>query len=306
MHYNPQGYNNFYPPHPHPEILYHHYPHFCHHGPHFHIHGHGPHGHSPHIFHPHFANFFPHFIPHGFPIQWPNYFPPFIPSHNDYQPFNQNDNNNKYSGEYYPQYDNEDNHHDFDNTNKNEGINSDKINNNSKDDFNSKESELKNEENNSESNNINNSIKNSIEDNDNDFRLLKDSENISIQDQLNYSDLDDILKSSNNDQNQIILESNHEHPLNYINKLKSSCTICQQKHENYKGYKCDQCPLILCLNCAERVFYGNKKSTIHHHPLLLKYKNEWKCNICDILFKNTSAFFCDQCGFNVCTFCLIS
>ena len=152
----------------------------------------------------------------------------------------------------------------------------------------------------------NNSEYNQIKDSEsnNDFFLLTSfqfGDNIEIND-INLTVNNNVI---NNNDKQVIIESNHEHPLNYIDDLKLKCTICQQINKDKPGYKCEQCPVVLCLNCAERVFYGNKKISIHPHPLLLQFKNEWKCNICEIVFKNHSTFSCGQCGFNVCTFCLI-
>ena len=247
-------------------------PHFFHHGP--------------HMFHPHFPYWFPHFGSHGFPHHWPHYFPPYIPYNNNY---NNQIKENKHKKEYHPNYEDYDFYEDLNNKdNHKEEINNE-INNDSKNsDINP---ELKNNDNNNE-----------------DFNLLHDSENISISFQSNSCPKNNNKESDNNEENtpEIITISYHEHPLNYINNLNLICTICQQINKNNPGYKCEKCPFIICLSCAERIFYGNKKTTIHHHPLLLIYENEFKCNICEIEFKNTSFFYCDKCKFNVCTFCFIS
>ena len=54
-------------------------------------------------------------------------------------------------------------------------------------------------------------------------------------------------------------ESAHEHPLNYNQKLNENCKICMQRVP-HDGYKCGNCPMVLCMNCANRIFYGNKKN----------------------------------------------
>lgn len=150
----------------------------------------------------------------------------------------------------------------------------------------------------SSKNNFDDQIKKSQ--NNNDFCLLN---SIKLSNSIDINEIDININNENN--KQILLESNHEHPLIYLDNLNLTCTICQQIDKNHQGYKCEECPTVLCLNCAEKIFFGNNKLSIHPHILLLKFKNDWKCNICDITFKNTSAFSCDECQFNVCSFCLI-
>ena len=106
-------------------------------------------------------------------------------------------------------------------------------------------------------------------------------------------------------QQQAIPDSIHEHPLNYVPALNVLCTICQQSDGGQPGYKCGQCGVSLCLNCSKRVFYGEKKTTLHPHPLALKFRNSWRCNICNILYKNTSSFFCNECDFDICASCYV-
>ena len=149
------------------------------------------------------------------------------------------------------------------------------------------------------------------------FYLLKQSQQDNDNENANENNIKNSIKNSNNNNNinieynidnnnEIIIESNHEHPLIYINNLDKSCTICHHSNKENPGYNCKQCPVILCIKCAERVFNKNKKISIHPHPLILKFKNKWKCNICEINFIDSSSFSCDKCGFNICSFCLIS
>ena len=97
----------------------------------------------------------------------------------------------------------------------------------------------------------------------------------------------------------------HEHPLNYVPVLNALCTICQQNNGNQPGYQCGQCNVSLCINCSKRAFYGDKKTTLHPHPLELKYRVSWRCNICNILYQKTSSFFCRQCDFDICASCYL-
>ena len=97
----------------------------------------------------------------------------------------------------------------------------------------------------------------------------------------------------------------HEHPLNYIPSTNLACSICKQNINNQPGYKCDQCPIGLCMNCSNRVFFGQKKANLHPHPLNLRFQNEWRCNVCNILYKENSIFYCQHCNFGICASCYV-
>ena len=97
-------------------------------------------------------------------------------------------------------------------------------------------------------------------------------------------------------------ESDHEHPLNYIEQLNDVCKLCL-KQINGNAYKCNECPIVLCLNCSDKIFYGNKNKAIHQHELFLRDRHSWKCNICKKSKKDNAAFNCKQCDFDVCDDC---
>ena len=99
-------------------------------------------------------------------------------------------------------------------------------------------------------------------------------------------------------------ESAHEHPLDYKDQLNENCKICMQNTPQ-AGYKCGQCPVVLCLNCANRIFYGNKKKSTHNHDLALKSRNSWKCNVCKKMYKGTASFYCKKCDFDACDKCYL-
>ena len=80
--------------------------------------------------------------------------------------------------------------------------------------------------------------------------------------------------------------------------------MCQQKITR-DGYKCGQCPVVVCLNCANRAFYGNKNKSVHSHDLALKSRNSWKCDVCKKMYKGTASFYCKQCDFDVCDKCYL-
>ena len=101
-------------------------------------------------------------------------------------------------------------------------------------------------------------------------------------------------------------ESAHEHPLNFANTINGQCKICKQELGGKPGYNCGNCKILLCLNCAEKIFYGQKKSNIHQHLLALKDRNAWKCNLCKKVYKNVASFYCKQCDFDACSDCYVS
>ena len=107
-------------------------------------------------------------------------------------------------------------------------------------------------------------------------------------------------------QQQKAPESAHEHPLNYANGINDTCKICQQNIAGQPGYNCASCKIILCLNCAQKIFYGNKKKTIHPHALVLRFRNAWKCDICKKNNKGVASFYCKQCDFDACSSCYVS
>ena len=100
-------------------------------------------------------------------------------------------------------------------------------------------------------------------------------------------------------------ESAHEHPLNYSQQLNEQCKICMQNIGGQQGYKCNSCNIVLCLNCANRVFYGNKKKSAHYHPLALRFRESWKCDICKIVYRGSASFYCKQCDFDACDKCYL-
>ena len=78
-------------------------------------------------------------------------------------------------------------------------------------------------------------------------------------------------------------EPAHEHPLNYEGRINEKCKICMQYIGENAGYKCKDCPIVLCLNCSQKIFYENKNKHLHQHDLLLTDRNSWTCNICKTL-----------------------
>jgi len=100
-------------------------------------------------------------------------------------------------------------------------------------------------------------------------------------------------------------EAIHEHGLNYSQKLYNMCTICYNKIDNSPGYNCDKCSVVLCEDCSNQVFGGEKKTNLHPHQLLLTNRNNWSCDICNNSFKKASSFYCKKCNFDACYSCYI-
>ena len=101
-------------------------------------------------------------------------------------------------------------------------------------------------------------------------------------------------------------ESSHEHPLNYANSVNAPCKICQQNIIGQPGYNCGSCDLILCLNCAQKAFYGQKNDNIHPHSLTLKMRKSWKCDLCKKSYRNVVSFYCKSCDYDVCPSCYVA
>ena len=58
------------------------------------------------------------------------------------------------------------------------------------------------------------------------------------------------------------------------------------------GYKCPSCPLVLCLDCSNKILNGNKKKECHIHKLALEYCNSFKCDLCKKKYKKRASFYC--------------
>ena len=94
----------------------------------------------------------------------------------------------------------------------------------------------------------------------------------------------------------------HEHPL--IQEPSSdSCKVCNESLGGTAAYVCRQCPLILCYNCGKKIYLNHKDKQVHPHPLSLKFRYSWKCDICKTIYKYIASFYCMACDFDVCTKC---
>ena len=113
------------------------------------------------------------------------------------------------------------------------------------------------------------------------------------------------IQSLNEYQNDLINIPNiHDHPFILYDQNNELCNICFQKIYNTPGYKCNNCDIILCLDCSSKIFYGKKNTKIHNHNLKLSRRNNWLCDICGFNYSDKClSFCCNKCTFNVCFFC---
>ena len=103
---------------------------------------------------------------------------------------------------------------------------------------------------------------------------------------------------------QQLPDSAHEHGL-VQEPSHEKCKVCQQPIGGTPAYVCKECPLVLCYNCANAIFYGNKAKEVHPHPLALRVRNAWKCDLCKQRFRGTASFYCRPCDFDACSRCYV-
>ena len=103
---------------------------------------------------------------------------------------------------------------------------------------------------------------------------------------------------------QRIPDSAHEHGLTQ-EPSHEYCKVCQRPIGGTAAYVCHQCPLVLCYECANGIFYGNKAKQVHPHPLALRVRNAWKCDLCHQHFQGRASFYCRGCDFDACPGCYV-
>ena len=96
----------------------------------------------------------------------------------------------------------------------------------------------------------------------------------------------------------------HMHPL-FKSTANRDCHICRQFIGGGQAYVCRDCELVLCLNCFYTIYHGNKFENIHMHPLVLRVRPSWKCDVCQRTFSGRASFYCQPCDFDACSECYI-
>ena len=101
----------------------------------------------------------------------------------------------------------------------------------------------------------------------------------------------------------------HNHSLQYNKELCTQCRLCNKFIINKPGYECYHCEIILCLNCADKVYKRKNNNYFHNHNLMLKnnlrVNRKWNCKICNDNYSNIS-FHCEKCKFDVCHKCYLN
>ena len=101
-----------------------------------------------------------------------------------------------------------------------------------------------------------------------------------------------------------IPDSAHMHPL-FQEPAYSDCKICRRQLAGLPGYVCHDCPLSLCIECFNNIFYGNKQRQVHPHTLSLRTRPNWICDVCHRNFSGTASFYCKACDFDACSMCYV-
>ena len=101
-----------------------------------------------------------------------------------------------------------------------------------------------------------------------------------------------------------IPDTAHMHPL-FQEPAYNDCKICRRQLAGLPGYVCHDCPLSLCLECFNNIFYGNKQRQVHPHTLSLRTRPNWICDVCHRKFSGTASFYCKACDFDACSMCYV-
>ena len=95
----------------------------------------------------------------------------------------------------------------------------------------------------------------------------------------------------------------HKDSFYYKNNLNEQCRFCTKFINNMPGYKCYNCPIVLCINCSEAIFISKNSDNLHEHHLELEFRENWICDLCKSKFRNTASFYCQDCQFDACYEC---
>jgi hypothetical protein len=103
-----------------------------------------------------------------------------------------------------------------------------------------------------------------------------------------------------------ILPLEHEHALiRKSNQTNAKCKICLKLLDKAPAFICNECELVICNLCTNRIATGKKNDEIHAHHLGLRYRNAWKCDVCFEHFQKRASFYCKSCDFDACPNCYI-
>jgi hypothetical protein len=99
----------------------------------------------------------------------------------------------------------------------------------------------------------------------------------------------------------------HPHKLSYVklNNYSWTCDLCEayNTNKNVGSFRCSQCNFDLCDECVSRIAGNRCKKNLHNHGLLIKDSGHWICDVCDEEHKNSMAWNCSLCDFDICVNC---
>ena len=101
-----------------------------------------------------------------------------------------------------------------------------------------------------------------------------------------------------------IPDSCHMHPL-FQEPSHYGCKVCRKMIGGGQAYVCRTCELVLCYECFNKIYYGTKHQEVHPHPLMLRVRPSWICDLCHGRYQDVASFYCKLCDFDACSMCYV-
>ena len=101
-----------------------------------------------------------------------------------------------------------------------------------------------------------------------------------------------------------IPDTAHMHPL-FQEPSHYGCKVCRKMIGGGQAYVCRTCELVLCYECFNRIYYGTKHEEVHPHPLMLRVRPSWICDLCHRRYQDVASFYCKVCDFDACSMCYV-
>ena len=187
--------------------------------------------------------------------------------------------------------------------------------NNTKNNNNTNNNETNDNKNNNRTNNTNNNNNNAIP------NIFEDNETFEIsnmnyptpqelngdEEGHNFSFGKDVVPEMSIMTEEELPSEIHNHPIIKAPFSDEVCIICNEKKSCQKGNKCNSCSFKMCENCVYLVVRQYYSSERHRHNLVIKEKDNYKCDVCkrNSEFRNKFCFYCDECNYGICLECFI-
>ncbi|XP_024014378.1 uncharacterized protein LOC18023028 [Eutrema salsugineum] len=95
----------------------------------------------------------------------------------------------------------------------------------------------------------------------------------------------------------------HRHLL-FPTNTSSKCIVCsKERHENTKGFSCNQCKLYFHKDCIEITIPSHHRHPLKLHDRKKPYSIRNRCFLCGYTFLDMF-YYCSRCVFDVCMSCL--